>query len=325
MTSPALSILCPVYNALPFLTELLTSLRRQTARDWEAILVDDGSRDESQAVLAETIRADVRFRVIAQRNAGICGARNRALEALRGRAFMHLDQDDILPPYAVEVLEQGARESGAALVVGRMCPFSETPPPLDASPGYTLLEGARWREELIAAITNPLHGGLAFPSWNKRYDRAAFGTFRFLPVRYGDDTYYTPLTHLAVSRACLLNAVTYFWRTGHTSGSCGTCSPVWIAGYAQALAQAAALPIEPRFRRAYHRALMTPFKWVGHTLIRFWIAPGTVRRNAEAAQAIREVFAVLLPRALELPLKWRLRLWVMRRGWWRLAQMLCRK
>ena len=54
-----------------------------------------------------SVRADDRFRVICQRNGGICAGRNRALGAVNGEAFMHVDQDDLLLPRALEALWTG--------------------------------------------------------------------------------------------------------------------------------------------------------------------------------------------------------------------------
>lgn len=99
---PYFSIIIPVYNVAPYLRECLDSVLKQTFTDWEAICVDDGSTDESGAILDEYAAKDKRFRVIHQANAGVSAARNRALEEIKGEWVGFLDADDV---YRFNLLE----------------------------------------------------------------------------------------------------------------------------------------------------------------------------------------------------------------------------
>lgn len=84
---PLISVIVPIYNVAPLLNGALESLDHQTFQDFEAILVDDGSVDESGA-LAESFAADhPNFVVIHQENKGLSGARNTGLNAARGSIF----------------------------------------------------------------------------------------------------------------------------------------------------------------------------------------------------------------------------------------------
>ena len=91
---PYFSIIIPVYNVAPYLRECLDSVLAQSFSDWEAICVDDGSTDESGAILDEYAAKDKRFRVIHQVNAGVSAARNKALENFDGDWICFLDGDD---------------------------------------------------------------------------------------------------------------------------------------------------------------------------------------------------------------------------------------
>lgn len=93
---PFFSIIIPVYNVAPYLRECLDSVLAQTFTDWEAICVDDGSTDESGAILDEYAAKDKRFRVIHKTNGGVSSARNTGLDAARGDWIGFLDADDIL-------------------------------------------------------------------------------------------------------------------------------------------------------------------------------------------------------------------------------------
>jgi teichuronic acid biosynthesis glycosyltransferase TuaG len=96
---PLVSIITPVYNAAPWLPETLNTVRAQTLTDWEQILVDDGSTDNSVAMIEAAAREDSRFRLLrTPRNGGPSAARNLALEAASGRFVAFLDADDLWLP-----------------------------------------------------------------------------------------------------------------------------------------------------------------------------------------------------------------------------------
>ena len=92
--APLLSVIIPVYDSRPYLSDCLKSLKRQTLRDWEAILVDDGSTDGSDEVLKAYAEADGRFRYAHQSNSGLSVARNTGLALAKGIYVAFLDSDD---------------------------------------------------------------------------------------------------------------------------------------------------------------------------------------------------------------------------------------
>lgn len=103
MGSPALvSVVIPAYNAAATLSETVESLLAQTHTAWEAIIVDDGSRDETPAIAAEYARRDPRIRLVRQDNAGVGAARNRGIAEARGAFIAPLDADDIWLPQKLE-------------------------------------------------------------------------------------------------------------------------------------------------------------------------------------------------------------------------------
>ena len=96
---PLISIITPVFNAACWLPETLATVRAQTLGDWEHILVDDCSTDESPDILEAASIADSRIRVIrSSRNEGPTAARNQALQAATGRFIAFLDADDLWQP-----------------------------------------------------------------------------------------------------------------------------------------------------------------------------------------------------------------------------------
>jgi len=92
------SIIVPVYNAAEYLPQTISTVKKQTFKDWELLLVDDCSADESLSVIEECLKQepDTRIRLIRQKvNQGAAAARNRGLKEARGRYIAFLDADDL--------------------------------------------------------------------------------------------------------------------------------------------------------------------------------------------------------------------------------------
>jgi len=110
--SPTVSIVTPTYNREATLGRAVDSVLRQTYPDWELIIVDDGSTDGTDAVLAGY--PDERIRVVRHaRNSGATAAKNTGLDQVRGEWFTILDSDDEMVPDALEVMLDYARRTGA--------------------------------------------------------------------------------------------------------------------------------------------------------------------------------------------------------------------
>lgn len=93
---PKISIIIPAYNCGKFIVPCLDSLMAQTERDWEAIIIDDGSTDRTRQIADERAMSDPRFRVISQANSGRPSvARNAGLRLATGELLCFLDGDDL--------------------------------------------------------------------------------------------------------------------------------------------------------------------------------------------------------------------------------------
>lgn len=96
-----LSIIIPVYNVAAMLGRCVSSVLTQPERDFEVILVDDGSPDDAPAMCDYYARADQRVRVIHKENGGLSSARNAGINAAAGEHVMFLDGDDAIVPGAI--------------------------------------------------------------------------------------------------------------------------------------------------------------------------------------------------------------------------------
>jgi MoaA/NifB/PqqE/SkfB family radical SAM enzyme len=105
-TSVNVSIITPAFNAADTIADTLESLLRQTAPDWEAIVVDDGSTDSTAEIVAGYAGRDGRIRMLRQPNSGESGARNAGLALARGAWVLFLDADDWIAPTCLETLRR---------------------------------------------------------------------------------------------------------------------------------------------------------------------------------------------------------------------------
>ena len=96
--SPPVSVVIPAFNAESVIGETLGSVRAQTFRDFEVIVVDDGSRDGTADIVRRFCEKDPRFCLLEQGNRGTSAARNAGLERARGEFIAFLDHDDVWFP-----------------------------------------------------------------------------------------------------------------------------------------------------------------------------------------------------------------------------------
>ena len=114
--SIVISIVVPIYNAEKYLNECLDSILIQTFADWECILVDDGSTDNSRSICDNYVKNDSRFRLYHKENGGVSSARNDGLDHSHGKYVCFVDSDDILIPEALEILISSAMSENSDIV-----------------------------------------------------------------------------------------------------------------------------------------------------------------------------------------------------------------
>jgi glycosyltransferase involved in cell wall biosynthesis len=116
---PTVSVVVPTYNRGDLIGETLESVRVQTLPDWECLVIDDGSTDDTKSVVRRFAGQDARFRYVRQENAGVCAARNRGVSLARGEYIAFLDSDDHFAPDKLEWQVAALQaDPGAVLVYG---------------------------------------------------------------------------------------------------------------------------------------------------------------------------------------------------------------
>ncbi|MBC1891473.1 glycosyltransferase [Listeria booriae] len=122
---PSVSIILPVYNVAPYLKECLDSLCVQTFQDFEVIAVNDGSTDESLAILEAYQGILPQLRIISQPNQGLSAARNRGLQEVVGKYVYFLDSDDYLQHDMLEACFSLAERNHVDVIKFDAEPFAE--------------------------------------------------------------------------------------------------------------------------------------------------------------------------------------------------------
>lgn len=102
-SNPIVSIIIPCFNQAQYLDEALQSVYDQTYQDWECVIVNDGSLDNTEEVAKNWIVKDARFKYFYKENGGLSSARNLGLDVVRGYYIQFLDSDDILDVKKLEL------------------------------------------------------------------------------------------------------------------------------------------------------------------------------------------------------------------------------
>lgn len=116
------SILIPAYNAALYLHECLNSVIKQTHKDLQIVLIDDGSKDETLKIAKEYAKKDSRIEVYSQQNAGVAITRNHLLNKAKGTYTLFVDADDWIEPEMVETLMTMIADSGAQIAMCALIP-----------------------------------------------------------------------------------------------------------------------------------------------------------------------------------------------------------
>lgn len=105
------SIITPCYNAEKYIQQTISAIQHQTFSDWEMIIVDDGSTDDSADIIQQIAQQDSRIKLVQQPNGGTASARNQGLSLAKGDYIQFLDADDTIAPdklkRQIEIMDVG--------------------------------------------------------------------------------------------------------------------------------------------------------------------------------------------------------------------------
>jgi len=210
---PEISIIVPVYKVEEYISACVNSILNQTFKDFELILIDDGSPDNCGKICDDFVRKDVRVRVIHQENQGLSGARNAGMDNATGKYITFVDSDDIvsenflLELYTAIVVEQ------ADMAVCMSCDLSES-----EILNYSAFENKGKakcyfldrRTSIIGLYDGTVPSSIG--STCKLYVREKIDKIRFPVGRLHEDQAFTPVAFYCAERIVYIDSNIYFYR-----------------------------------------------------------------------------------------------------------------
>ena len=179
-----LSIIVPVYNVKPYIDKCITSILDQSFKDFELILVDDGSTDGSGEMCDAFLKHDVQIKVIHQKNQGLSGARNTGIRIAKGKYLAFVDSDDWLEHDMLLKMIETAERQHADIVVCRG-QLVESNGSISGYVGYDNQEIMSTKSATIEILKDEKMQSFA---WNKIYKRNLFDGIEFPIGRLFEDT-----------------------------------------------------------------------------------------------------------------------------------------
>lgn len=212
-SGPVISIVTTVYDAKDYLPATVKSILGQTFRDFELLLVEDGSPNGCGELCDELAKTDPRIRVFHKPNGGPASAANVGLDNARGAYIGFVDSDDLIEPDMYERLYAAIQATGARIAACTGDAIDEAGEPIPDRPVAIRRHGVMDARDLLLETfqTGSFYGPL---SWNKLFD---IRTFRDKGVRYDESMFFgddASVLHLVFEgeRAVCLPDVLYHYR-----------------------------------------------------------------------------------------------------------------
>ncbi len=201
-----ISIIVPVYRTEAYLRNCVDSILSQSFRDWELLLIDDGSDDGAPAICDEYAASDPRIRVIHKSNGGLSSARNAGLDTACGEYVAFIDSDDFVAPEFLETLLALCESCGADVSrVDYREVFSQDPKPDDSHPEKQVFTGSQVEKAFLELNVNSVCVSL--------YNRAMVGDLRFPEGKTSEDIPFNfQVFRRAKTLAYLPRALYYYYH-----------------------------------------------------------------------------------------------------------------
>lgn len=210
---PKISIIVPVYNVEEYLTNCIESLLNQTFKDFELILVNDGSTDNSLEICKKYKNIDNRICIVDKKNGGLSSARNAGLDVAKGDYIGFIDSDDYVHPEMYEILYKKMVENSADI---SLCNFKKV-----YNYDEELLKNNKNIEQkiLIESMSNiealekmdEENGVVLIVAWNKLYKRDLFRNLRYKHGAIHEDEFIVHRILYDAKKVIYVNEQLYFY------------------------------------------------------------------------------------------------------------------
>ena len=196
-----LSIIVPIYNVEAYLFKCLDSLAQQTFKDFEVILVDDGSKDQSRQIAKDFAKRDRRFKYHRKQNGGLSDARNYGVDHASGEYLAFVDGDDYIAPNFVELMLYKQKETQAKIVVCDMFYVYESEQKFSAGADF----------DYVSIQENLQYLNINNSACNKIYHRELFNHRRFPKGKLYEDLFVVPILLFEADCVAHVHEPLYFY------------------------------------------------------------------------------------------------------------------
>lgn len=209
--SPIVSIIVPAYNVDFFISDCLKSLIKQTFEDIEIICINDGSTDNTKAIILTYAEFDSRIKYIEQENQGLSAVRNKGIELAQGDYILFIDSDDWVDENFVETLYQNAKEYDADIATASILRHR------DRIQKYRIKYD---KTEVLTDLKDKLEA-CAIPKccyvWNKLYKKELIKANRFTEGVFYEDVLWTPKILKQSNKLVTVTGTQYYYRVNKNS------------------------------------------------------------------------------------------------------------
>lgn len=205
-----LSIIIPFYGVEDFLRETLESVIAQKLTDYEVLMINDGSPDNSREIAVEFEQAYPEFKLIDQENAGLGAARNNGMKLATGKYVIFLDSDDVVPAHAYEKLLATIETTGSKITTGNVRRFNVSRGQYVSKVHAQAFQSTKLKTNL-AECPELIYDST---SWNKIYELAFLEQYEltFAEGVLYEDIPLTARAYMVADSVDMLEDVVYLWR-----------------------------------------------------------------------------------------------------------------
>ena len=214
MRETQVSIIIPVYNVENYLRSCLDSVLSQTYKDFEVLMVNDGSTDGSGAICQDFAERDSRFHYFEKENGGLSDARNYGLDRAKGHYITFLDSDDFLFEDYLENLYYASRLSDSDITIGGYCRFGDSNFYFyndhfksDSLVAFKDFQAIQYLDSMLDVTF------LTFSTaWGKLFKRELFSELRFPYGKYAEDQFLIWKLYMKADKIYVFNGASYVYR-----------------------------------------------------------------------------------------------------------------
>ncbi len=214
---PLISVIVPAYNADKTLEKTVNDILNQTFSDYELIIVNDGSSDNTLSLIQKFAALDSRVKSLNQSNGGLSNARNNGVKIASGEYITFIDADDRVELYYLEYLVRALKDTHAEMIIGRTDRVKEEFAPSNELQKFSI--------ELLSkkeAVKEMLTGRkITVGSCNRLVPKSWYLEFPFLEGKKYEDLSHSYKLHLKAESVAFVDAYIYHYvmRGGSITGS----------------------------------------------------------------------------------------------------------